>query len=224
MCWNAPVSLGTFLSSIIMCGFLWYRNSSIGTTPYDRPLALWIAWFSLMQLFEFFMWRDMNNHTITAKLALVTTVLQPFVLAAALYYYYYLNKRATADSAWRKPLLLLVMFISLVQFGSASFYAIKEKAHKWLSEKGPNCHLVWWYKKHEKSLPTLARADTIFFITCIGSILLIKPFKIALIYTFIGLISIIITKLYYPTETSSLWCWIVNIAAIITIIMPYLKF
>ena len=215
MCWNAPVSLTAFLTSIILCAYIWHRNKSN-----DRPLALWISWIALMQLFEFFMWRDMKDHATEAKLSLITTILQPFILAAGLYYYT-LKK---SDSVWRKPLLFGVMFMSLLQACCATYYAfVTEKNANWLSVKGPNCHLVWWYKKHENRVPLLARVDVIYFITLLISALLITPFKLGMIYVFIGLITISITKLYYPIETSSLWCWMVNILAFITLAMPYIK-
>jgi hypothetical protein len=212
MCWNAPVSLGTFLSSILMCMYIWHRNGNN-----DRPLAIWIAWFSLMQLFEFFMWRNMQEHTLVSKVSLISILLQPFSLAAGLYF----MKAKTQDS-WRKPVLLSVMLVSIIQAISASFYAFKSKT-KWLSEKGPNCHLVWWFIKNEERLPLLARPNYIFQLNLLIAVLVIKPFRLALIYSFFGLSSFIITRLFYPGESGSLWCWVSNILAIATIAMPYIK-
>jgi hypothetical protein len=56
MCWNAPVSLASFIISLILCAYIWQRN-----LQNDKALAIFIVWFSLMQLFEFFMWRDMKG-------------------------------------------------------------------------------------------------------------------------------------------------------------------
>ena len=225
MCWSAPVSLATFLTSIFMCVYLYYRN-----LPNDRPLALWIAWFALMQLFEFFMWRDMQNHALTAKLSLISVVLQPLVLAAGLYYYYYIkDKRAAAAAAatisWRKPLLQGIILLALLQAASASYFAFVTAAKaSWLSTKGPNCHLIWWFKKHEAQVPFLARADIIFNINLFLAVLAIKPFSTALIYMFIGLTTYMFTKQFYPLEDGSLWCWLANILGLVTIVLPYIKF
>ena len=215
MCWNAPVSIGTFISSVLMCMYIWYRNGHN-----DRPLAIWIAWFALIQLFEFFMWRNMQEHTLVSKLSLISIVLQPFSLAAGLYYYYFI-KAKTPDS-WRKPVLLGVMLLSITQAISASFYAFKSKT-KWLSEKGPNCHLSWWFDKNEERLPLLARQNHIFHFNLLIAVLTIKPFRMAIVYCFIGFLSYKITQLFYPGEAGSLWCWVANILAIATIVRPYIK-
>jgi hypothetical protein len=213
MCWNAPVSLGTFISSVLMCMYIWYRNGDN-----DRPLAIWIAWFSLVQLFEFFMWRDMSEHTLVSKLTLILGLLQPFSLAAGLYYY----TKAKPSSSWRKPILLGVMLLSLIQAIRASFYAFKESTAKWLSEKGPNCHLIWWFAKNEEKLPFLARPNFIFKYNLLIAVLAIKPFKVALVYAFIGFMTHLITYRFYPKEAGSLWCWVSNILALITILRPYI--
>jgi hypothetical protein len=241
MCWNAPVSLGTFLSSIIMCIYIWHRN-----LHNDRPLSIWIAWFSLMQLFEFFMWQNMQHHVLASKLALITILLQPFVLAAALYYYYYVKTPVQASAPaehapapvhapapaehppaeadpWQKPLLLLVMLISFIKSVAAGIYALFETKHKWLSVKGPNCHLVWWFMSHENLLPRLARVDIMNLIGLTVAPLLIQPFKHALVYTFIGLMTYVVTRRFYPLEINSLFCWVANILALVTIALPYMK-
>ena len=84
MCWNAPVSLTTFITSVVMCAYLWSRDNNNNN---DKALAIFIFCFSLMQLFEFFMWLNMKEHTFVSKLSLIFNLLQPFALAASLYYY-----------------------------------------------------------------------------------------------------------------------------------------
>ena len=220
MCWNAPVSIGTFLTCIIMCAYLWRRNYHN-----DRPLSIWIAWFSLMQLFEFFMWSDMKNHTIAAKLSLVAVLSQPLVLSAVLYYYYYYKKNniQNKNSVKEKILLWIVMFISFIKSMAAGLYAFTETKYKWLSEKGPNCHLVWWYIKHDRLLPFLARIDNINLFCLIIATLMINPVNQMIVYTLIGIITYVTTKIFYPLEVNSLFCWIANILAIVAIVLPYIK-
>ena len=113
MCWNAPVSLATFIISSLMCLYLWFRN-----LHNDRVLSIWIFWISIMQLFEFFMWRDMKNHSVFSKLALINILLQPFVLAAGLFYYY---KRIY--SVGEKIVLGGIIGISLIKAIVGLFYA-----------------------------------------------------------------------------------------------------
>ena len=212
MCWNAPVSLVTFLTSILMCGYIWQRNM-----PNDRPLSIWIAWFSLVQLFEFFMWRNMTNHTVISKLAFVSILAQPFVLAGSLYYYY------SDKDSWRKQLLLFIAGLSLIKTIVAGSYAFSETRAKWLSEKGPNCHLIWWFVKEEKLLPILARVDTVYGLSLLAATLLIKPFNQGVLYSLFGTLTYGITKLFYPRESGSLWCWVANLLAILTLARPSIK-
>ena len=221
MCWNAPVSIGSFVTCILLCAYLWSRNYHN-----DRPLAIWISWFSLMQLFEFFMWKDMKKHTTVAKLSLVAILSQPFVLASVLYYYYYYNTNSidNTNSIVRKLILLCIIFISFIKSTAAGLYAFTETKYKWLSEKGPNCHLIWWYIKNYKLLPSLARIDYVNLITLIIATLMIKPLNHAIVYTSIGLISYIVSRIFYPLEVNSLFCWIVNLLAIVAISLPYIKF
>jgi hypothetical protein len=215
MCWNAPVSLASFLSSIFICAYLWYRNY-----PIDRPIALWIACFSLMQLFEFFMWRDMKNHTLVSKLSHVSILLQPFSLATGLYYYNSLKNRA-----WENYLLLAILSMSLFKATAAGLFALTDTKYKWLSKVGPNCHLIWWFSANDHLIPPVARVDFMYLFSLFLATLLIKPFKYALIYNCIGVITYVITRIFYTTsEYGSLWCWVSNILAFVTLGLPYIKF
>jgi len=209
MCWNASVSLFTFLSSTLMSGYLFQRNGHIN----DRPLSIFIFWVALMQLFEFFMWKNMTDHTLASKLAYITTILQPFVLAASLTYFY-----GTTD-----PMYLFVMLLSVIQACAATYYAFGlETKSTWLSEKGPNGHLIWWYKKYEEKIPFIAQVDTLYFLTLMAAVLLIKT-KQSFVYLFVMLTSFFLTSKFYGEECGSLWCWVVNLIAMLSIFMPYVK-
>jgi hypothetical protein len=211
MCWNAPVSLLTFLTSILLCGYIWKRNKQN-----DRPLSLWIACFSLMQLFEFFMWRDMKNHTLVSKISLIAVLAQPLTLAASLYYY-----NALKNTLWEKCILLGIIGIMLLKIAVAAAYALADK-QEWLSVVGSNCHLVWWFVAQRKRMPWLARVDVFFYLSLFLGTLLIKPFKMALLYNLIGTLTLIVTRLFYTNETGSVWCWISNILALLTLARPYI--
>ena len=223
MCWNAPVSIGSFVTCILLCAYLWSRN-----LHNDRPLAIWISWFSLMQLFEFFMWKDMKKHTIVGKLSLVAILSQPFVLAGVLYYYYYYNTHNknsidNTNTILHKLILWCIMLISFIKSTAAALYAFTEKKYTWLSEKGPHCHLVWWFIKHDKLLPSLARIDKVNLYTLTLATFMIKPFSQGMVYTLIGIISYLVTRKFYPLEVNSLFCWLVNILALVAIGLPYIN-
>jgi hypothetical protein len=151
--------------------------------------------------------------------------LQPFVLAVALYYYYYKKAKGTnTGTNGKKMFLFFIILLSAIQGCAATFYAfVTETKSKWLSVKGPHCHLIWWYKKNQENIPFIARVDVLYFCTLLGAILLINPFKHALVYLLIAAVSFTITYFFYGYESGSLWCWIVNLLALVTIFMPYIK-
>ena len=215
MCWNAPVSLATFITSVIMCAYLWQRNIAN-----DKPFALFIFWFSFMQLFEFFMWRDMKGHTFVSKLSLIFILLQPLSLVGGLYYF----RPTLYKELWEKLVLLGIGLISLIKTAVATFYAfIIETKGKWLSVKGPHCHLIWWFTRHNKLLPLLSRANTSYCLLLLASMLMIKPFSYALIWFIFSLLSCLYTMKYFPHESGSLWCWIATFLGFLAIAAPYLS-
>ncbi len=213
MCWNAPVSLITFLTSTLMCVYLWRRNLSN-----DNPLALWIGWFASMQLYEFFMWRDMKKHTFVSKISMVSILLQPFVLAASLLYF-------NTYIAWEQVVLIGVSLSSLIKAGAAFIYAFFIDKHKeWLSITGPNCHLRWWFCINEHLLPKITHYDFSYFLPLfVAGLVGIKPFSHGFLYALFGAGAFYLTKWFYPLEVNSLWCWIANLLALLTIALPYIK-
>lgn len=214
MCWNAPVSLATFIISSLMCLYLWFRN-----LHNDRVLSIWIFWFSLMQLLEFFMWRNMNDNSVFSKLALINIFLQPFMLATALLYY-----SKNVYNLTEKVVLGSVIGISFIKAVSATFYAfVTQKNKNWLSVKGPHCHLVWWFMKNSNQLPYLTRVNELFMVPLSLATLLIKPFSQGLIYFLLGFFSHSYVSIFYPQERGSLWCWIAIFMGVIAIMLPSLK-
>ena len=215
MCWNAPVSLATFIIGSIMCLYLWFRN-----LHNDRVLSIWIFWISLMQLLEFFMWRDMKKHSLFSKLALINIFLQPFVLAAALFYY----SKKNVYNLGEKMVLWVIIGISFIKAVAGAFYAfITQKNKNWLSVKGPHCHLIWWFMKNYNQMPYLTRVNEFYMVPLSLAALLIKPFSQGLIYFSVGYISYLYTHTFYPLENGSLWCWVVILMGLIAILLPSFK-
>jgi len=209
MCWSAEVSLLTFLSSATICAYLWYRNGSN-----DRAIALWIFTFSLMQLFEFFMWINMKNHSLVSKLSLVFLLLQPFVLALAL-----LKLGTIYENIYVKYLLWFIVALSIYKIVTAIIYAFyTNRNSNWLSEKGENCHLIWYFIKNVKKLPFIIRLDINFGIPVVLACLCIKPASIGLFYALFGIITFYGSQFLYGLEMGSIWCWIANLLGIFAIL------
>lgn len=213
MCWNARVSLATFISSLIMCAYLWSRHLTN-----DKPLAIFIGWFACMQLFECFMWRNMKNHTFVAKIALIFILLQPLSLVAGLYYY-----SGALYQYWEKIVLGLIALVSGIKGLAALIYAFFiDTQRQWLSVKGPHCHLVWWFFEHFNSLPRIVTGDIVYFLALFLALLMVRPLYRGLLYGCFALLTLGLTRTFYPTEYGSLWCWVVNLFALFVILEPHL--
>lgn len=211
MCWSAEVSLITFLSSSAMCCYLWWRNNAN-----DRPISIWIFAFALMQLFEFFMWINMKSHSWVSKLSLVSVLAQPLILSAALLYIGKLQ-----DYTFIKYLLWCVLSISLLKVLYTIYYILTTARNEnWLSSKGPNCHLIWYFVKNSDKMPFLTKIDGLYGFALIFALLTLKPFSHGLIYTIIGVVTHALTTVYYGKEMGSMWCWVANIMGFIAILLP----
>jgi len=189
-----------------MCVYLWQRKKGN-----DRALAIFIFWFALMQLFEFFMWTNMQDHSFVSKLSFVSIQLQPFVLATSLSYFSYYTMT-------EKLVLGLVALASFIKALVATHYAFIEHAKtQWLSLKGPHCHLMWWFSRNTDNLPSLARSDGTWIMLLLIALIMIKPIKQGLIYFFLGFVSALISRMFFPREEGSLWCWLANFMGVIAI-------
>ena len=96
-----------------MCAYLWYRNEIN-----DRALSLWIFSFALMQLFEFFMWSNMKNHSFVSKISLIFILLQPLVLSGAL-----LKYGTISDTKYAKCLLWFLITLLTIKIIYTIYYA-----------------------------------------------------------------------------------------------------
>jgi len=81
MCWNATVSLNTFLFSLFITIISYYNN--VITLPY----ALYFCSFFTMQLVEYFIWKGYNNH-LFSLLGLLIILSQPIFALMVINDYY----------------------------------------------------------------------------------------------------------------------------------------
>lgn len=213
MCWSAEVSLITFLSSVTMCCYLWWRNNGN-----DRAISLWIFAFSIMQLYEFFMWTNMKSHSLIGKLSLISILAQPLVLSAALLYLGHLQ-----TYKFIKYLLFGILGISLIKVIYTIYYILTSARNEnWLSVKGPHCHLIWYFVKHHDKLPYLCKINYLYNWALLLALLTLKPFSHGLVYAIIGVITYHVTGFYYGLEMGSMWCWTANIMGLFAILSKYI--
>jgi len=193
MCWNATVSLNTFLFSFFAVNFA-YFNNIINIYEY-----LFFYSFISMQLIEYFTWKHLHNKKINRLLSqsgMLLVFMQPlfFILIPNNVKF---NIKAT---------LITLYVIFLVFLG----YLIK---YDYSMVKAPNGHLAWnWL-----NVPVFY-----IFIWLTFLLVILLYAKKYILFAINALIFLAIYYTYYKTNTwGSLWCWIANGLAVLLIIRTF---
>ena len=195
MCWNAEVSLNTFLfSSFVLCLII-YNNTY---TQYKiKDFNIWIylffVSFILMQLFEFFIWRNVDNKLYNKLFTILATLLLVVQPIAS-------NMLITNKSVQQS--MLFVYMICMVPFAIYRF--MTQKINSTISDLG---HLQWNMLLDNKS-----KIDNV-IITIWFIFFLFPLFYQKKTFGFLfGAITLLIMIYYYYKDNTvgSMWCWVVN--------------
>ena len=209
MCWNASVSLNTFLFSSFVLILIIYNNSF---TKYkiQELNSIWIYLFFLsfilMQLIEYFIWKNINNKFYNRVFSICATLLliiQPIVSIMIL-----------SDIPLRNLLLISYLLIA-IPFSIYQFYT--KDIHSVVSKNG---HLNWLFF----DMSHLMFIVWLFFF--LFSFVYEKKYSGFLF----GIITLLISYINYNENNTlgSMWCWIVNsvmiyYACYLLIYLPYLE-
>ncbi len=182
MCWNAEVSLQSFIIGIlsICIGFLF--NVPI-------PLLFFCMTIVLMQLIEYIVWTNYENKEINKKASIAAIgvlFLQPIASIMTLQMY-------------KLPMLISYLILSIF-----SLFLFPETDLS--MERAENGHLAWnWLHPTPQTILSL----TIYFIFLFVPLLLNKNFELLFI-ALLTLTASLYSYLRYNTW-GSMWCWIVNL-------------
>ncbi len=189
MCWNANVSLNTYIFGIFACVFAYLNNKL------DIFNVLFIQTWMSMQLVEYFIWSKTFSNRLLSQIGFMLIVLQPVL--GILTVSNHMN---------------IMKYVSLA--GYVCFALITMVLNPWSkidfsSTPSSNGHLAWNWLKYSKpvmliwflflSIKFIANKNWILYILlCISA---------AATYT-----------LYHKTYTwGSLWCWLCNFASFILV-------
>lgn len=184
MCWNAEVSLQSFLIGITAVFVAYQKGLSL-------PMTLFCLTIAFMQLIEYFVWRFYENKKVNYYASISAIVLLWLQCLASI-----LTLPSSLFFSFLFP------FLGLSFLGVTLFPSTKEELSMY---KGENGHLVWaWLQKDKKTAIELA----IYFF------FLLTPLVIAKQYLLLGVsLTTLAASLYsfYESNTwGSMWCWIVN--------------
>ena len=211
MCWNADVSLNTFVFSSFVLSLIIYNNYYTKYKIHELNniyVYLFFASFIFIQLIEFFIWKNINNefyNNIFSTCATLLLIIQPIASIMLIKNIKLRNK-------------LLFCYLSLaIPFSLYSFST--ENVSSLISEGG---HLRW--KFFEQNM------------TMLISIIWLCFFLFPVIYEkkyvgiMFGLITLFITFINYKKGHAmwSMWCWSVNSIMIyyafyLLIYLPFLE-
>ena len=183
MCWNASVSLNTYIFGLFASSFAYYN----GTT--DLLGFLLFQSFIIMQLIEYFIWSKTFSNSLLSQIALFAILCQPV-----------LNILKIQKMPKLIPYLLVAYFIFII-----IVYTIITPLNtlEFSSVPSKNGHLAWkWFSWNIYII-------VIWFAFLSVRWIIDKMYIILAFVTTALIISII---LYKETKTwGSMWCWIANI-------------
>ena len=197
MCWSEQVSLGTVLSAAAFSVFLLFRRRGV-----DVGIALFALVVALMQLGEYWMWRglqDSGEAKKGARVGILSLLLQPLVLGGVLLVY--------LGFPTFLPLFALVWFF-------CSLRSLKTLQDPAVATPGPNGHLVWNF------LPDMSTPEFLglYWPLVLGAWFFL-PTSEAWMYGIGALVSVGVSKIVFPVEWGTLWCWWANLLPLQRILM-----
>jgi len=209
MCWNAAVSLNTFLFSSFILALIIYNNYF---TQYKIQelnniwIYLFLASFIFMQLIEFFIWKNINNkfyNNVFSICGALLLIIQPIISIMII------------SNIKVRNLLLLLYLLLAIPYSIYKF--LTKNIHTVISERG---HLRW---KFFEITPLIWSGWLFFFLF---SFVYEKKY-FGLIF---GLITLFISFINYKNDhtVDSIWCWSVNSIMIyysfyLLIYLPFLE-
>ena len=199
MCWNATVSLNTFLFSMFVLLLIVYNNKF---TEYKIQelnniwIYLFLASFIFMQLIEFFIWRNIKNKFYNHLFSTLATFL---IFIQPIFSIMILSNKQLRNKVLISYLLCATCFYILRVFQRNSKFMTKN-INSSVSDKG---HLVWNFFE----LGPILLLIWLFFL--LFSLIYEKKW----IGLAIGIILLCISYITYMNDNSmgSMWCWMVNL-------------
>jgi hypothetical protein len=186
MCWNAPVSLASFLSGLLVSfgmGFLALKQKKIELAV----LSFGWSWVICMQLFEYFIWTHPEDNNVYARWAFVFNITQILLLGLLFLTFFdhpTPNKIAVCS-------ILFVYVFYMLYYAHDAMINISKQEH---------LQYNWW--------ETLPLGNWVYILSlCAVFLLIIRPFAWSLRTLGVIIFLLLISTLFYSNSIASMWCW-----------------
>mgnify|MGYP006267358499 CR=1 FL=1 len=205
MCWNANISLNTFIFGFFATTFGWYNNL------FELPSWLLYQSFLLMQLIEYFVWSKTLSNSVLSQFAFLVILLQPILSMLRI------GSTTNFQSTYlpRKRLLFVKYVLLTIYLLTTVFYFATHDHIQYSMTPSKNGHLSWNWFPEEKGY----MFSWVFFLI-FPSILCGKYNEASYMFS-----TFLITFLLFSnTKTwGSLWCWSFWFAGLYWLIKVFLK-
>jgi hypothetical protein len=194
MCWNADVSLNTFLFSVFVLVLIFYNNTftKYKMQEFDNKwMYIFLASIIFMQLIEFFIWRYIDNkfyNNLFSVIAMLLILVQPITSIMLLTNIQLRN--------------ILLASYSLLAVPFTIYNLLMVHSYSDVSKSG---HLIWNFFGKVSGNPIIYFIWLCFFFF---SFLYEKMWP-GLIF---GIFTLVVSVINYKNDNSmwSMWCWVVN--------------
>jgi hypothetical protein len=215
MCWNADISINTFVFACFALVFIYFTNTftKYKLKEFENPLVyLYFLLIAIMQLLEFFIWRNLKNksvNTLVSKIASFVVILQPLTIMLMIpnlnIKYYLLTIYA---------IFIMVYLAYKTLYNPIHFY----------SHVAKNNHLTWEWVN-------LSGYEYIFYFGYVLLYLLALLFIDNFVVSFFVILMLVVSFIFHFKYNTfgSMWCWLTNLILIyflmqILIIKPYYEY
>jgi len=215
MCWNADISLNTFIFSCLALLFIFLTNtfSKYKTKAFENPLVYALLFVAAsMQLIEFFLWRNLTNknmNNLLSRIAGWIPLLQILILIFMIH-----------NNTIKYTILLSYSIFLLFYY----FYIELYKTIIFETTIGKNGHLVWEW------IGTKGYDNVFFYITLLFYIIPLFFIHLPILNLFI-VFSLFASIFFYLKHRTfgTMWCWSINLFLLyfivdILIIKPYYEY
>jgi len=191
MCWNADVSLTTFLIGVLVCYSLFKRNKK-----FDKTIGLFILFYSSIQFGEFLIWKSLEGekygfsspqelNAFATKLIYINLYSHSAIVGAGLYY------------ETKNSLYLKIGLIPLV-YGLAKMPKFDSDLNKFISRplEDTKGQIVWDFDKN------------FYILVCLLTLYLLYSFKELRPMAVFFVVTCIVSYSINRKGGDSYWCWI----------------
>jgi hypothetical protein len=187
MCWNAEVSLKTFLVGIVGIGLAAFLGMSL-------PVVLFSLTIVFMQLIEYIVWTYYDDEDVNYKASLA---------AAALLWLQPIASMLLIPSTSLKVAMLSIYTILSLAYSLVVPNTFDKKHYS--MKKAENGHLSWKFLSKEPR--TYLRLAVFFFFLFVPILITKNLDLLAMALTTLGLS---LYSYWRDNTWGSMWCWIVN--------------